>query len=147
MEMHPRIEALIAVGSRLVELMEREIQMLHAMRPGDIGALQKDKDSLVAAYEEHLAVFKDEPKLIAALASPIRDELARIAARLNATVAANERALAAAKAANERLLKAVVDAVAAERDRTATYARNGRRGSPAAARNAAPVSVSLDTRL
>jgi len=147
MDMHPRIEGLIQIGSRLVELMEREIEMLRAMRAGDIKDLQASKDTLVAAYEESLAGIKDDKVLIAALAPSIKDELMRIAARLNATVAANERALSAAKAANERLLKAVVDAVAADRDRTSAYARNGQRAGTNANRHAPPVSLNIDTRL
>jgi hypothetical protein len=144
--MHPRIDTLIRVGSRLIELMEREIDMLSAMRPGDIAQLQADKSALVSAYEENLAAIKDEPKLILACTPPIKDELMRIAAKLNATVAANERALSAARAANERLLKAVVDAVAADRDRTSAYSRTGAR-TTAPARRAAPVSLNVDTRL
>ena len=147
MDMHPRIEGLIQIGSRLIDLMEREIEMLRAMRAGDIRELQSDKDKLVAAYEESLAGIKDDKALIAALTPSIKEELMRIAARLNATVSANERALSAAKAANERLLKAVVDAVAADRDRTAAYARNGKRASTGANRQARPVSLNIDTRL
>lgn len=146
MDMHPRIEMLIGVGSRLVDLMEREIEMLAAMRTGDIAALQAEKNALVSAYEGCLVTIKDDPKLIAAAAPPIKDELMRIAAKLNATVAANERALSAARAANERLLKAVVDAVAADRDRASAYSRTGTR-SAAPSRRAAPVSLNVDTRL
>jgi len=147
MEMHPRIESLIRIGSRLVELMEREIEMLRDMRPGELETLQVEKTALVVAYEESLAAIKDDPKLIAACAPPIKDELMRIAAKLNATVAANERAISAARAANERLLKAVVDAVAADRDRTAGYSRNGARTATSASRRAPPVSLNIDTRL
>src|SRR5262245_18838333 len=138
MEMHPRIETLIRVGSRLIELMAREIELLGEMRAGDIAQLQEEKAALVAAYEEILNALKDDPKLIAACAPPIKDELMRIAAKLNATVAANERALSAARAANERLLKAVVDAVAADRDRTSGYSRSGARVA-APVRRSAPV--------
>ncbi len=145
-ELHPRIEALIAVGSRLIELMEREIAILRDMRPGDVASLQGEKDALAGAYETHLAALRDEPVLLAALAPPLKDELMRVAMRLNATVAENARALEAARTANERLLKAIVDAVAAERERATGYSQTGARLRPAAGR-AAPVSLSVDTRL
>ncbi len=145
-EVHPRIEALIGVGSRLIELMEREIAILRDMRPGDVAPLQAEKDALSAAYETHLAALRDEPVLLAALASPLKDELMRVAMRLNAVVAENARALDAARAANERLLKAIVDAVAAERERTAGYSRTGARARAATGRTV-PVSLSVDTRL
>jgi hypothetical protein len=146
MEMHPRIEGLIKIGSRLIDVMEREIEMLREMRPGDLKSLSADKDSLVAAYEDCMAALKGDDKLIAAASPTIKDELMRTAAKLNATVAANERALSAAKAANERLLKAVVDAVAADRQRVAAYAKNGAR-TMSSPRNAQPVSLNIDTRL
>ena len=146
MDMHPRIETLIRVGSRLIELMEREIEMLGEMRTGDVAELQAEKSTLVIAYEEILAALKDDPKLISACAPPIKDELMRIAAKLNATVAANERALSAARAANERLLKAVVDAVAADRDRASGYSRTGARVETPV-RRTPPVSLNIDTRL
>jgi uncharacterized protein len=146
MDMHPRIEGLIKVGSRLIDVMEREIEMLREMRAGDLKALASDKDTLVAAYEECMAALKGDDTLIAAASPAIKDELMRIAAKLNATVAANERALSAAKAANERLLKAVVDAVAADRQRGAAYSKNGARTAPSV-RNTKPVSLNIDTRL
>ncbi len=145
-ELHPRIDALIGVGSRLIELMEREIAILHDMRPGEVSGLQGDKTALTAAYETHLAALRDEPALLAALAPPLKDELMRVAMRLNATVAENARALDAARAANERLLKAIVDAVSADRARNAGYSRTGARTAPAPSRSA-PVSLSIDTRL
>jgi hypothetical protein len=147
MSLDPRIEAIISVGSRLVDVMEREIAILREMRPGDIAALQDDKAKLVAAYEEQLAGLKGEPELVAALAPPIKDELARVATRLNATVAENERALAAARVANERLLKAVIDALAEDRDRRAGYSRTGKRAGTGPARRGTPVSLSLNTTL
>jgi hypothetical protein len=146
MEMHPRIEGLIKIGSRLIDVMEREIAMLREMRPGDLKGLSSDKDTLVAAYEDCMSALKSDDKLIAAASPAIKDELLRIAAKLNATVTANERALSAARAANERLLKAVVDAVAADRERGAGYAKNGARNTPLP-RNAKPVSLNIDTRL
>jgi hypothetical protein len=146
MEMHPRIEGLIKIGARLIDVMEREIAMLRDMRPGELKGLASDKDTLVAAYEDCMAPLKSDDKLIASASPAIKEELMRIAAKLNVTVAANERALSAAKAANERLLKAVVDAVAADRQRGTGYAKNGGRNisSP---RNAKPVSLNIDTRL
>jgi hypothetical protein len=145
-ELHPRIEALIGVGSRLIDLMEREIAILRDMRPGDVTELQDEKGSLAAAYETHLAALRDEPVLLAALAPPLKDELVRVAMRLNATVAANARALDAARTANERLLKAIVEAVTADRARNSGYSRTGATARQASGR-AAPVSLSVDTRL
>ncbi len=145
-ELHPRIEALIGVGSRLIELMEREIAILLDMRPGDVAELQDEKSTLTDAYETHLSVLRDEPAMLAALAPPLKDELMRVAMRLNATVAENARALDAARTANERLLKAIVDAVTAERERNAGYSRTGAKACPRPGRSA-PVSLSVDTRL
>lgn len=147
MTVSPRFDALIRITSRLVELIDREVEILHARRPADIGPLQEEKAALVAAYEEEFEAVKTNPRDIAALEPALKAELVAVVERLNRAVAENARALDASREANDRLLKAIVDAVSESRAHAGPYSAKGTRfvGGPAKAKT--PMSLTLDTTL
>ena len=88
--------ALITVTARLIELMNREIEMLRSMRPRDIQTLQTEKTLLVQAYDEHIAQLKTDPESIGTIEPLLRDELWRTSRSFETVLAENERALRAA---------------------------------------------------
>ena len=49
-----QIETLIRVTSRLIGIMNSEVEMLRAMRVGDIESLQREKHDLTILYEENV---------------------------------------------------------------------------------------------
>src|SRR5690606_16792172 len=49
-----RISDLVAITSRFITCLEREVELLQAMRPQDIGPLQLDKVAMADAYEAHM---------------------------------------------------------------------------------------------
>lgn len=144
MTVSSHVEALIRTASRLIALIEREVDLLRSMRPGEIGPLQAEKAALATAYQEHLAALSAEPAAVAALEPALRAELSALAERLETLVGENERAVVAAQEAHTRLLKAIVEAVQESKGRNAGYAppRPGRR----APRHGA-ISLSVDRSL
>ncbi len=56
-----RITDLLKITSRLIDVLQREIEMLRAMKPSDIQDLQQAKIVLTAAYESQLKSLKDHP--------------------------------------------------------------------------------------
>lgn len=119
-----RIADLLKLTSRLIDVLEREVEMLRKMRPSEMQALQEDKIVLAAAYESQVTALKEHPELLAELNPGLRAELARAGERFQATLAENERALRAARQATEGLLKTVVEALE-QRDAPAAYGAAG----------------------
>lgn len=148
-----RLSDLLAITSRLIACMEREVELLRAMRPQDIAPLQVDKTSLADAYEAHLRALHtataDEDE---AVDQTLRDELVRATEQFQDVLAENARALKAVKAANDRVLKAIVDAVERNRGPAAAYTAAGTASGSASGAgkrpaSPAPVSIAVDQRL
>lgn len=145
-----RMSELLTVTERLVACIEREVELLRAMRPQDLAALQREKTALADAYEGHLRALRAVAAAEAADADDpaLCDRLLRATERFRGALAENARTLKAAEAANDRVLRAIVDAVEQRRGRPAAYTATGaspRAAGPAAA--ATPVSMALDRRL
>lgn len=116
---------LIAVTSRLIDLMGREIELLRAMRPREIETLQADKAGLTRAYVEYVAQLQSEPSRLGAVEPIVRDELRRVTERFEESVTENARALRAASEANNRLIKAIIEAAEQAQPRHAGYTNTG----------------------
>ena len=134
---------LIAITGRLIELMRREIEMLHAMRSGGLEELQEEKFALARLYEQQIKALQESPVRLTALASVLKDELVAVTRQYEKTLTVNAQALKAARDANEGLLKAIVDA--ASQERSTTYSSAGTRTSARKA-DAEPVSLAIDKR-
>jgi sulfur transfer complex TusBCD TusB component (DsrH family) len=125
MEAPTKLDDLIAVTNRLIDLMGKEIEMLRSMRPQNIGTLQKDKVHLALAYERHMRELRDNPSLLAAAKPDLKAELKQITGRFQEVLNENESAIRAVKTVSEKLLTAIANAVTEQRGDTAAYSREG----------------------
>ena len=131
------IGELIDLTERLTEVMTREVALLDAMRPSEIGPLQSQKATLSAAYANAALVDEADPDT--------RDALTRATARLKQTMVDNLRAIDVAKTFNERLIRALGEAVAESRPSTNAYTAAG---SPTpTVTPATPSAITLDDRI
>ena len=135
---------LIALTARLVGVMEKETELLHAMKPGAIEPLQEEKARLVVAYNRATKAVSGDPKLLAALGAALKDELARITAKFRDACAANERAIKAARDANEKLVQLIAEAANKQRNPSFAYGATGRYAGPTRQSRQAPLSVALN---
>lgn len=143
----PQIEQIIRVASRLIDVMNREITLLRAMQVTEITALQQEKRDLTVLYEEGVAALAAEPAMLQAMAPALRAELEAVAARFDAAVDENARALNAVRESHDRLLRAIVDAVAEQRSRQKAYTAKGALDNQRSGRRAPTISLSVDQRL
>ena len=142
-----QVEALIQVASRLVGVMNSEVEMLRAMRVGDIDSVQQEKHDLTILYEERIHALAEQPDALEALEPALRSELNALALRFDISLSENTRALHAVREAHNRLLKAIVDAVANNRAQNRAYTAKGGLNKPRQRRAADTLSLSLDRRL
>jgi hypothetical protein len=140
-------EVLILAASRLIVLMNHEVELLRAMRVGEIRDLQTEKQELTVLYEDALQMLSAEPELLEAMEPAMRTELTELAARFDEAVCENTRALNAVKASHDQLLQAIVDAVSENRSKQKAYTAQGALDNPRKGRNAPTLSLTLDQRL
>lgn len=140
------IGEIIVVTSRLLEVLEREVEYLRTGRVGEVTPLQTEKLQLVGAYEVQLKRLRDEPSLFSGVAPTLRDELETAMKRLDRAVDRNVKALEAAREVNRRMMDAIVRATA---DQTAGrgYGNTGARPRAAMPSGRQAVSITLDQRL
>jgi len=141
------LETLVTATSRLITLMNQEVELLRLMRVGEISGLQKEKQELTALYEDSLAVLAAEPAALEAVEPALRDELAELAKRFDAAVIENTRALSAVKDSHDRLLQTIVDLVSENRSKQKAYTAEGALDNRRGGRNAPTLSLTLDQSL
>lgn len=143
-----RVSDLVAVTSRLIACMEQEVELLRAMRPQDIGALQLDKAVLADAYEAHLKALHAAAEGDEVIDRTLREELIRATEDFQAVLAENARALKAVKTAHDRVLRAIVEAVEQKRGRPAGYTATGAAaGATGRSAAATPVCMTVNRQL
>ena len=120
------VHSVIEIVKGLISVMSREIVLLRAMQIKEMSQLQKEKLTLVNAYEQGTSKLKNDPSFMKHLNPLLKNELRDVIQLLNDTVKENETALLAAKTSNERLMQAVVDAVQQQKNNnSASYSPTG----------------------
>ena len=140
-----RVTQLLSVTSRLISVLEREIEMLRGMKPSEMQQLQHDKIVLAAAYEAAVRALNADPAEMEQVTPAVRDELREATERVHGALAANEQALRAAKEATDRLLKHIV--AEAERQRGQANGYGARAGKAVSLSSGDALSLSVDQRL
>lgn len=136
------VTELLRTTSRLIGVLEREIDMLRQMKPSEMQALQEEKIVLAAAYESRLKQIAADPSLVDSMTPELKAELTQTTERFQHALVENERVLRAAKHATDSLLDAIVDAVGKQQPEI-SYAANGEQRAYPTARSQ---SVAIDQR-
>lgn len=120
-----RMADLLAITSRLIACMEREIELLRTLQPKELRRLQSDKTALADAYRAFVLALKEPDEAADSVTDVLRDELAEATERFQATLADNLRALRAMRDVNERVMRAVVQALEEPRVLVTGYNQRG----------------------
>lgn len=120
-----RFADLLAITSRLISCMEREVELLRGFKPAEMRKLQQDKTVLADAYRAFAMAMKEPDPGTDLVNDALRLELTEATERLQATLGDNLRALKAMRDVNERVMRAVVQALDEPRTETAGYNRRG----------------------
>lgn len=132
---------LIEAANRLAELMQGEVELLEAMRAGEIAAKLPDKRAAATAYRDLFSRLTDQPELLEDLDPPTKADLRSAAERLAAATRANARALQAGIEANAGLVRAIAHAVQEAQPAGGRYLPNGSLGASGPTEQPTAVSV------
>lgn len=138
---------LLRIMDRLIGVLEREVDMIRAMKPMEIQSLQQEKIVLSAAYEGQLKALAENPGLIDGLDPALRAQVDAAVDRFRQTLAENERSLRAAKEVTGRVLRMVAEQLDKARGDKSAYSAAGAIPVTARSSTARPLSVSVDQRL
>lgn len=143
-----KVETLIRVASRLISVLEREVQLLKEMKASDVATLQSEKMQLVVAYEEHVRALAETPGTLKDVAPALQEEFADIAGRFDAAMTENRRALSAAHEAQERFMQAIVKAAEEKRASFHAYSPAGTMSAnEKGSAGAGPLSLTLNSQI
>lgn len=120
-----RIVELLAITSRLIACMEREVELLRNLRPQELRQLQSDKMALADAYRAFTLALREPDAEDEAVDDALRQELVEATERFQAAVQDNLRALRAMRDVNERVMRAIVHALEEPRAQITGYNSKG----------------------
>ncbi len=89
MSTQSQVNDLLQVTSRLIAVLEREVELLRVAPATEFEALQEEKSALTTAYESQARSLTGHPELLEALQPVLRAELERVTSRFQSVVAAN----------------------------------------------------------
>lgn len=147
MDVTQKVNTLIAISSRLVVVMTREIDVLRSMAVDELKALQPEKKSLTDRLEELVAELAEDMDAFGAVETAVREELGAVVDQVHDVAQRNERLLNAARLTNRRLIEAVVQAVKEKEAATSVYGESGEQSSIGSGHGADSLSISLDQQL
>lgn len=141
-----QITDLLKTTGRLTGVLEREIEVLRAMRPAEIEALQQDKIALSTVYEAQIKSFAEQPGILEAMQPALRIEFETVIGKFQSTLAANERALRATRETSRRVLEAIAHEIDRKRHENAGYSADGYAATASKSASGPPVSIAIDER-
>ena len=147
MNKQTQVNDLIQVTSRLIAVLEREVELLRAVPSTALAELQEEKSVLTAAYESQARSLTGHPELLEALQPVLRAELRRVTSRFQSAVSDNEVALRAARETTQRVLQAIANEIDKNRHENAGYSAQGCSASSSRKTSTQPLSIALDERL
>jgi hypothetical protein len=112
---------LIALSTKLAELLERETAALIAMRVQEAAAFAEEKMRLTRRYRATIEELRAGRTTLRETAAPLRIELMAVATRLADAARENERALRAGRAAVQSVVAAIAEAIKSNERSTQAY--------------------------
>jgi hypothetical protein len=135
-----RVSLAMTVMRQLQHVVARETETLRQMKLAPLGDLQAEKAALAAAWERDVRELRAAPEIFAALELPVREAFAEAGRELQATIAANIRALEAARHVVAGVVQTLGQSMASVQPRAA-YAPSGQAAGPSAAM---PVAINRE---
>jgi hypothetical protein len=147
MDPEKRMADLISVTSRLVDILERENEILRDRRHNDLSDLLDEKETIGRVYQARIMGLQEDPGQLKDVDEDERMKLKELAHKVDGLVAENARMLEAAMYASKRIVEMVADAVRDSTNTSGTYSQKGSTQMPAGKSEARSGAISLDQTL
>ncbi len=142
-----RINDVILITDRLIDVLERENAALKDRRNSDLHQLLDDKVTLSRVYETRMQFFNENPDALINSPADLRDKLQEKATQISSLLSENANMLRVAIKANRRVVDMIAEAVKSVTPGAGTYGANGMTGLSDHKSEAQGLALSLDQTL
>lgn len=143
MEMSERVNELVYICERMIEILQQENDALDAQNPKALAETLTEKDKLSRLYERHTRGIQRDPDGFAAIDEDIRATLKELSKDMEKLIAQNARMLKMNIETNRRVLLKFADVAKQMTPNAGTYAKDANLG----ARGEATSPISLNETL
>ncbi len=147
MDPNNRLNALIAIAGRLIDLLERENEALRSHKTDVIHTLLDEKATLARVYESRYKGLADKTETLNETDPALREELRQGTEKLEVLIKENSKLLEFNIEANRRVVDLIAEAVKAEQPSAGTYSSNAQTSNQGANAASQRVALSLDQTL
>jgi flagellar biosynthesis/type III secretory pathway chaperone len=120
-----RMADLVNVTTRLINVLERENEMLRERRHGELPELLEEKETIGRVYQARISGLHDNPDQLRELAELEREELRELATEVENLIQENGRMLQAAMYASNRIMELVANSVRESSNSSGIYSERG----------------------
>lgn len=138
-----RINDLIVISNRLVEVLKRENEALSNRKYSEINEILDEKVTLGRVFESRIMGLSDDETDLNQVDGELRDQLQDLGKEVNTLIESNSTLLKIGIEANRRVVNMIAEAVKSSVPSAGTYAANGANAvaQPVTSKN---VAISID---
>lgn len=144
MEIEKRITDIVSVTTRLIDVLERENEILHERRHNELHLILDEKETIARVYQARIMGLEENPDYLAGVSEEDREHLMELGKKADALMTENARMLEVAITVSRRVADLVAEAVAEAAPKSGAYSAKGAVGMPQKSSN---VSISLNETL
>jgi len=139
-----RIEDLILITGRLIDVLERENDALNNQRNADLRDILDEKVTLSRVYESRMQVISEKPEILDEVDADLREKLQSLGQQVSTLIEANGRLLKVAMTVNRRVVELIAEAVHDATPSAGTYGATGASATGSLGADKQRVAFSLD---
>ena len=133
MDAEKRLNDLIAITTRLINVLERENEMLREHRHSDIHSILHEKATIGRVYESRVIGLSENPGALAEGPPVLREQLAELAHKVDRLMADNSVMLKISVDVSRRVVNLIAEAVKETAPTAGTYSARGKKTEAAPA--------------
>ena len=147
MDADKRMADLINVTKRLIDVLEREHELLSDRRHSELSVLLDEKETIGRVYQARVMGLQENPEQLKGADETARSELKELAVQVDDLMRRNARMLEAAMFASKRIVDLVAEALRDTANAAGTYSKGGSTQMPQNKQAANGGAISLDQTL
>ena len=147
MDPEKRMADLLNVTTRLIDVLEREQEVLRDRRHSDLAQLIDEKETIGRVYQARVLGLQQDPEQLKGASEGARDQLRELALRVDRLVYENAHMLEAAMRVSRRVVELVAEALKENENPAGTYSDKGDKDVQRPALSARRSTISLDQTL
>ncbi len=145
MDVAKRMTDLVNVTTRLIDVLERENELLRERRYNELNLILDEKETIARVYQARIMGLEENPDVLNDATEEDRGHLRELAQKVDTLMAQNARMLEVAMVVSKRIVDLVAEAVKDAQPTSGAYSKKG--STVGAAQKGGSMSLSLNETL